>query len=167
MLIAVTLLLCAGGITSGVLLVNRATDKAEEAINNLPTPPSLTVPQVPTEVPEVPGLPTDLPELPTNLPQLPGEGTEIEVEYEVTGDGPVEIVYMEDLGKEPKRVSDAKLPWRKTVKLRGSSLVSVVAVRGNITDGSISCSAKVNGEEVAQKTSTGTFITATCSKVIF
>ncbi|OJF13099.1 hypothetical protein BG844_17080 [Couchioplanes caeruleus subsp. caeruleus] len=164
-LVVVTLLLCAGGITSAVLLVNRATDKAKETIESLPT-----VPDLPTEAPELPtDLPTDLPELPTDLPtgipQLPGQGKEIEVEYKVTGEGPVEIVYMAELGKEPKRVSNASLPWSKKVKLRGSSLVSVVVIRRGTSGGTISCSATIDGEEVAQKTSSG--ITASCSKVIF
>ncbi|GGQ66323.1 MmpS family transport accessory protein [Couchioplanes azureus] len=173
-LVAVTLLLCAGGITSAVLLVNRATDKAKETIESLPDVPE--VPDLPTNAPalptDLPGLPTDLPELPTDLPtgipQLPGTGEEIEVEYKVTGDGPVEIVYMGELGKEPKRVRNASLPWHKKVKLRGSSLVSVVAVRGSTSEGTISCSATVDGEEVAQKTASGgNFTTASCTKVIF
>jgi hypothetical protein len=164
-LVAVTLLLCAGGVTSVVMLVNNATEKAQETIESLP---QVTVPT------EVPALPTDLPtewptDLPTGVPNLPDldPNQKIEVEYEVTGDGPVEIIYMEKLGGDPKRVSNASLPWRKTVTMKGSALVSVVAVRGNTSEGTLSCSAKVDGEEVAQKTSSGTFITASCTKVVF
>ncbi|BCJ52320.1 hypothetical protein Asp14428_37950 [Actinoplanes sp. NBRC 14428] len=120
--------------------------------------------ELPTELPELPTLPTGLP---TGIPDLPGKGEEISVEYEVTGDGPVEIVYMGELGKDPQRVRNVSLPWRKKVTLHGSALVSVVAVRGSTSEGTISCSAKVDGDEVAQKTSTGSFITATCTKVIF
>ena len=163
-LIAVTLLLCAGGVTSVVLLVNRATEKAQETIDSLPDP---NLPNLPTEVPNLPtGLPTDLP---TDLPNLPDldPNQQLEVEYEVTGDGPVEIIYIEKLGGDPKRVRNASLPWRKKLTIKGSALVSVVAVRGSTSEGTLSCSAKVDGKEVAQKTSTGTFITASCIKVVF
>jgi len=167
-LIAVTLLLCAGGVTSVVLLVNRATEKAQETIDSLP---DANLPNLPTEVPDLPtDLPTVLPtDLPTDLPNLPDldPNQEIEVEYEVTGDGPVEIVYMEKLGGDPKRVRNASLPWRKKLTMKGSALVSVVAVRGSTSEGTLSCSAKVDGKEVAQKTNTGTFITASCTKVVF
>jgi Mycobacterium membrane protein len=168
-LIAVTLLLCAGGVTSAVLLVNRATDKAKEAIDSLPTAvPTEDVPDLPddlpTDLPTLPTLPTDLP---TGIPNAPGKGAAMKVEYEITGDGPVEIVYMEELGKDPKRVRNASLPWRKKVTLHGAALISVVAVRGSTTEGTISCRATVDGKEVAQKTRTGTFITTSCSKVFF
>lgn len=168
-LVAITLLLCAGGVTSVVLLVNNAKDKVEETYESLPKP---TTPILPTDLPT--GLPTKLPTdlptgLPTDLPDIPGlnEGAQIEVEYAVTGDGPVEIIYLDKLGGEPKRVHNATLPWRKTLTMKGASLVSVVAVRGSTSEGELSCSAKVDGEEVAQKTNSGTFITASCTKVIF
>ncbi|MEU7906110.1 MmpS family transport accessory protein [Actinoplanes sp. NPDC049118] len=166
-LVAVVLLLCAGGVTSIVLVVNNAKQKAEEALESIPRPTDLPT-GLPTDLPT--GLPTGLPtDLPTDLPDLPGldQKAQIEVEYAVTGDGPVEIVYVEKLGGEPQRVRNASLPWRKTLTMKGSSLVSVVAVRGSTSEGELSCSAKVDGEEVAQKTSSGTFITASCTKVIF
>lgn len=166
-LIAVTLLLCAGGVTSVVLLVNNATKKAQETIDSLPDP---NLPDLPTEVPNLPtDLPTVIPtDLPTDLPNLPDldPNQEIEVEYEVTGDGPVEIVYVEKVGGDPKRVRNASLPWRKKLTMKGSTLVSVAAIRGSTSEGTLSCSAKVDGTEVVQKTNTGTFITATCIKVI-
>ncbi|MGW4942748.1 MmpS family transport accessory protein [Actinoplanes sp. NPDC004185] len=170
MLVAVVLLLCAGGVTSAVLLVNRATDKAQEKIDSLPDFPT-EVPDLPTDVPGLPTeLPTDLPtELPTGLPNLPDvdPDQELKVEYEVTGDGPAEIVYVEKLGGDPQRVRNATLPWRKTVTMKGSSLVSVIAVRGATSEGKLSCSAKVDGQKVAQKTSQGSFITAACTKLMF
>ena len=170
-LVAVVLLLCAGGVTSAVLLVNNAKNKAEETIESLPDLPT-ELPNLPTDVPtELPtDLPTELPTgLPTGLPNVPDldPNQEIEVEYEVTGDGPVEIVYVDKLGGETQRVRNASLPWRKTLTMKGSALVSVIAVRGATSEGSLSCSAKVDGEEVAQKTSEGTFITAACTKLVF
>jgi hypothetical protein len=165
--VAVVLLLCAGGVTSAVLLVNNATKKAQEKIESLPNLPT-AVPELPTDLPT--GFPTDFPtDLPTGLPDIPDvdPDQELKVEYEVSGDGPVEIVYVDKLGGEAQRVRNAALPWRKTVTMKGSALVSVIAVRGATSEGTLSCSAKVDGAEVAQKTSEGTFITAACTKLVF
>ena len=68
--------------------------------------------------------------------------------YEVTGDGPVEIVYLEKLGAAPVRVRNAQLPWKFTVAMDTPTLLSVVAVRAGSTAGTISCRALVDGEEV-------------------
>jgi hypothetical protein len=169
-LLAVTLLLCAGGVTSVVLLVNRAKEEAQEKIDSLPRNVPTDIPELPTDIP---GLPTDFPGLPTDLPtELPDLSNidpdrEISVEYEVTGDGPAEIIYVDKLGGEPQRVSNAKLPWRKKLTMKGSALVSVVAVRGDTSQGELTCTAKVDGEQVAEKTSKGTFITAACTKIVF
>ena len=166
-IVAVTLLLCGGAVTAGVLVVRNVTDRAKEAIEPIvdPTPPALPtdLPTMPTNLPE---LPTDLPGLPTNLPQLPDTGKKITVVYEVTGDGPAEIVYTEKLGDGPKRVSNVKLPWKITTTMQGAALVSVVAVRSATDNGEISCRATVDGEEVAQRTREGSFATASCTKMI-
>ncbi|MFI5935680.1 MmpS family transport accessory protein [Actinoplanes sp. NPDC051494] len=160
-LVAITLLLCAGGVTAIVLAVNKATDKAKETINSLPDVPEVPDIQVPDEPTE---LPTDFPTL---LPNLPGEGPEITVEYEVTGDGPAQILYIDQLDQAPKQLRNQELPWSTTVKIRGAGLVSVIAVRGNVTTGTISCTATVDGEEVAQKTATGGIVTAGCTKLVY
>jgi hypothetical protein len=125
---------------------------------------------VPTDVPdlpsEIPDLPTDLPDLPTDLPGLPGTGKKITVVYEVTGDGPAEIVYTEKLGESPKRVSHAKLPWKVTATMQGATLVSVTAIRSGTGSGTINCRATVDGEEVAKQTRDGAFATASCTKMM-
>jgi hypothetical protein len=159
-ILAVTLLLCGGAVTAGVLVVRNVTDRAKEAIEPIVDP---TVPALPTDLPTVP---TDLPELPTNLPDLPDTGKKITVVYEVTGDGPAEIVYTEKLGEGPKRVSNAKLPWKVTTTMQGAALVSVVAIRSATDNGEISCRATVDGQEVAQRTREGSFATASCTKMI-
>ncbi len=161
-------------VTAGVLIVNNVTDRAKEAVEPItdPTLPALPteVPGLPTDLPdlptEVPGLPTDLPSLPTDIPGLPGNGRTISVVYEVTGDGPAEIVYTEKLGDSPKRVSNAKLPWKLETTMEGATLVSVTAVRSGADAGSISCRATVDGEEVAQRTREGSFATASCMKMV-
>jgi hypothetical protein len=48
-----------------------------------------------------------------------------------------------------------------------SAVVSVIAIRGATSEGTLSCSAKVDGKQVAQKTIEGTFITAACIKLAF
>jgi hypothetical protein len=88
------------------------------------------------------------------------------VVYEVTGDGPAEIVYTEKLGETPKRVSNAKLPWTLTTTMEGTTLIAVSAVRSSIDSGEISCRATVDGKEVAQKTREGSYASATCTKMV-
>ncbi|MEV0896351.1 MmpS family transport accessory protein [Actinoplanes sp. NPDC049802] len=169
LILAVTLLLCGGVVTTAVILVQRAADKAEELAEPILEP---TLPSLPSEAPEFPGLPTDFPELPglpTDLPtELPGigEGKEIEVTYEVTGDGPAEIIYVEQLGTAPKRVANAKLPWKITTSMKGTSLVSVVAVRTGTGAGKISCRASVDGEEIVKQNAEGGLATASCYKLV-
>ncbi|GAB1689349.1 MmpS family transport accessory protein [Krasilnikovia sp. M28-CT-15] len=166
-ILAVTLLLCGGAVTAGVLAVNRVADKAKDAVSDFPT--------FPTQVPDLPNVPTDLPtdlptlptDLPTDLPNLPGaNGKEITVEYEVSGDGRADIIYTKKLGDTPERESNVKLPWHKKVTMKGSALVSVTAIRSSTDSGTISCRATVDGDEVAQRTREGRFATASCIKVI-
>jgi hypothetical protein len=168
LILAVTVLLCGGAVTAGVLVVNAVTDRAKEAIEPITNP---TLPALPTDLPdlptEIPDLPTGVPTLPTDLPNLPGNsGKEIDVVYEVTGDGPVEILYTEKLGEVPKRISNAKLPWKVKVTMKGAALVSVTAVRSGTDNGTVSCRATVDGVEVAQRTREGTFASAPCTKVV-
>ena len=178
LILAVTVLLCGGAVTAGVLVVNNVADRAKEAVEpitdptlpGLPTDLPTEVPDLPTEIPDlptgIPDLPTDLPSLPTDIPGLPGTGRTISVVYEVTGDGPAEIVYTEKLGESPKRVTNAKLPWKLETSMEGATLVSVTAVRSAADPGSISCRATVDGEEVAQRTQEGSFATASCLKMV-
>lgn len=169
LVLAVALLLCGGVATAGVILVNRATEKAQEIAEPIINP---TLPELPTAGPDLPGLPTgfpDLPGLPTGLPtDLPGigEGTEMSVTYEVTGDGSAEIMYMESFGSTPKRVGNVKLPWKVTITMKGTALVSVMAIRTGIDNGSISCRASVDGEQVAEHSAEGAVATTNCYKLV-
>ncbi|WP_430780482.1 MmpS family transport accessory protein [Actinoplanes sp. G11-F43] len=166
LVLAIALLLCGGVGVVGKILVDRATDKAAEITGSLPDP---TLPALPTEGPDLPALPTDLPELPglpTDLPTgIPGLGTEISVTYEVTGDGPAEIVYAEE-GSTPKRVGNAELPWKITTKLTSPATVYVVAIRAGLGDGGVRCRATVDGEQVAEHSAEGTLATANCTKLV-
>ncbi|MFI6075944.1 MmpS family transport accessory protein [Actinoplanes sp. NPDC051343] len=141
--IAVALLLCGGVSTAGVLIVHNVKAKAHEAIKPLTDP---TFPDVPDG-----GLPTDT-------------GKQIQVTYEVTGDGPAEIIYLPKLGADPTRADNVRLPWRFTATMETPTLISVIAMRTGSVDGSITCRALVDGKEV-KKTASGPngFATAACT----
>ena len=161
LILAVGVLLCGGAVTAGVMAVNAMAERAKEAVKPITEP---TPPQLPTEAPDLPGLPTALPTLPTDLPALPGTtGRTITVTYEVTGDGPVQIGYVEKSG-EPKRIADVKLPWKVTTTMDSPTFLLVTAIRADTADGSVSCRVRVDGEEVAQSTRDGGFATVACSK---
>ncbi|MFC4065575.1 MmpS family transport accessory protein [Actinoplanes subglobosus] len=169
LVLAVTLLLCGGVVTASVILVGKARDTVEKTVDDVTQPlDDPTLPALPTDAPDLPALPTDfpdLPALPTDIPGL-GEGKEITVTYEVTGDGPAEIIYMEKLDGAPKRVGNASLPWKITTTMKSPSVVSVIAVRSSIESGSISCRASVDGKQVAEKTAEGGLATANCYELV-
>jgi Mycobacterium membrane protein len=155
-ILAVTLLLCGGVATAGVLIARNVKESAERAVPRF-TPP--------TALPELPKVP-ELPELPTTVPQVPGgfEGRTIKVTYEVTGDGPVEIVYLDKLGSAPVRVGNAKLPWKFTTELSTPVLLSVTAMRVDSTAGEIGCRTLVDGAEVKRNQSgQGNFASTSCT----
>ncbi|AEV81734.1 Putative membrane protein mmpS4 [Actinoplanes sp. SE50] len=148
LILAITLLLCGGVITTVVLVARRTSDKAKETVQKIPT-----------------ALPT-----PSRLPKLPAGGdddhTKLTVRYEVSGDGPATIIYSEKLGL-PKTVNEAKLPWKIAVRMDGLSFVSVSALRLSLQDGSITCKAIIDGKTVDEHTATGVGATATCNKLTF
>jgi len=145
--IAVALLLCGGVSTAGLLIVHNVQAKARAAVKPLTDP---TLPGIPDG-----GFPTDLPT---------GAGKQIQVTYEVTGDGPAQIIYLPKLGASPTRADNVKLPWRFTATMETPTLLSVIAMRSGADDGSITCRALVDGKEV-KKTSSGSngFATAACT----
>jgi hypothetical protein len=159
--VAIVLLLCAGGVTAGVLAFNAAKDRALEALK------PITDPALPTDLPQMPDFPTDQPTDGGGLSDPGATGDTIDVVYEVTGDGPVSIIYTEKLGDPAKRVDDADLPWRlETTMDGGAALISITAIRAATDTGTISCRATVDGREVAHRTREGTFISASCLKMI-
>jgi hypothetical protein len=144
--IAVALLLCGGVSTAGILIVHNVKAKANQAVKPLTDP---TLPDLP-DLPDG-GFPTDT-------------GKQIQVTYEVTGDGPAQIIYLPKLGANPIRADDVKLPWRFNATMETPTLISVIAIRAGSDDGSITCRALVDGKEV-KKTSSGAngFATASCT----
>jgi hypothetical protein len=164
--VAVALLLCAGGVTATVLATRTVANRAKEIAAPIlePTKPVVptALPTLPTALPDIPGLPTSLP----GIPGLPGSGKKITIVYEVTGAGPAEIFYAEKLGDSPVHVKDAKLPWRKTVTMDGGTLLFVSATRTSVKEGSITCRVTSDGAEVAKTQHDGAFATAACTKLI-
>ena len=153
-ILAVTLLLCGGIATAGVLIARNVADKADEA--------AAPIDDLPTAVPDLPGFPTDLPT------DGSGTGRQITVTYEVTGDGPVSIVYIEKVGSPPVRLEDVKLPWKFTTEAETPALLSVVAIRVDTSEGSITCRALIDGTEVKASTSQkSNFATASCTHLAF
>ena len=162
-IVAVVVLLCGGVVTAGVLFAHNVANRAKGVVK------PITDPAVPTTVPNFPGVPTALPTLPTDLPKLPGipgSGRPVTVTYEVTGDGPAEILYFTKVMSKPQRVSNAKLAWRFTLTMDAGGLFSVTAIRTSANDGTINCRTSINGVVQAHNSHDGAFGTVTCSRVL-
>jgi hypothetical protein len=142
-------LLVGGAGVAGVLLVNRDTGDGTDLAAGDPTyPPSRSVEK----------------SRPAATPTTAGTGGGRVVVYEVTGDGPVSIVYLKEDGRTPAQARDADLPWRMELNLKDDAArVTVTAIRGALSDGTIECRVTVDGEEVAKRSASGTFATATCT----
>ncbi|MCU7723280.1 MmpS family transport accessory protein [Actinoplanes sp. KI2] len=148
-ILAVTLLLCGGIVTAGVLIAHNLAEKARETAE-------APFDNLPTAVPTLPGLPTDLP--------TDGTGRTITVTYEVSGDGPVSIVYLQKVGDTPVRLDDVPLPWKFSAQVQTPALLSVIVVRLGANDGSVKCRALIDGAEVKASTSgSSAFATVTCT----
>lgn len=161
-IVAVSLLLCGGVATAGVLIYQQATDKAKEIVEPITKP---TLPALPSNPVNIPDLPTTVPTLP-DLPGWPDSGKQVKVTYEVRGDGPIDIVYFANISDGPKTISKPKLPWKFSTTMDGAAFVSVVAVRGSGDEGDISCRALVDGKEVVKSSKTGAFASVTCTKAL-
>jgi hypothetical protein len=135
--IVLAVLLCGGSGVAGVLLVNQ---------NNAPDDPVST----PTGYADRPA------KEPTNEPpskEPDGDGGR-EVVYEVTGEGPATIVYVKQDGRTVVTLDDS------------AALATVTATRGLRSNGAVNCRLTIGGKEVAKKSASGTFATATCTKLV-
>ena len=144
------------------MITRAATQKARDVVK------PLTDPAFPTKLPDLPELPTgvpDLPGLPTGLPTA-ANGRKLSVTYQVSGDGPVQVIYFEDLSGRPTQLKSVSLPWKVTKAMPAPALVSVTAVRLTATSGALSCRTLVDGKEVAKKSTTGRFGTVSCNSFV-
>jgi len=145
-IVAVTMLLCGGVATAGVLVARTAAEKTKEAVK--------PITELPTFEPELPSLPTG----------VPGTSRKIAVTYEVSGDGPATIFYFGKVGETPTRLDNVRLPWKFDIEVETPTLLSVTAMRADTTDGTIRCRTLIDGQEVKEGSSTsGAFATATCN----
>ncbi|MEF3112641.1 hypothetical protein [Streptomyces chrestomyceticus] len=94
------------------------------------------------------------------------EETAYQVTYEVTG-GAVDSIAYDDASHEgsvevPAADGKApKLPWRKTVTLKGSAAPTVLAVVAE-GGGEVTCSVTYQGRHLTKRTAKGGFETAQC-----
>ncbi|AOS61159.1 MmpS family transport accessory protein [Actinoalloteichus hymeniacidonis] len=90
------------------------------------------------------------------------------VVYEVTGTGTSSMItYTTDGQTDMEQVGDVELPWEHTIELPADDPLLVVQVSGQQAGtGEISCRITVDGEEVAQATSDGDYVMASCSESI-
>lgn len=149
--IVLAVLLLGGSGVAVVLLVDQSGQ---------PDDPTTT----PTAVAERPGNDRPIEETPSS-----GEpaGGDRDVVYEVTGEGTATIVYVKEDGITVVQESDAKLPWRLKLTLEDSAaLATVTATRALTSTGTINCRLTIGGKEVAKKSASGTFATATCTKLV-
>ncbi|MEV6343410.1 MmpS family transport accessory protein [Actinoplanes sp. NPDC051851] len=147
LVLAIGALLCGGIATTGVLLYQRTSDRVKQTTEAIPT-----------------ALPT---QLPTDVPNVPGLGdTEINVVYQVTGDGAASVVWTEKLNELPQQETRVELPWKKKITMSGAAVVSVSAIRHSLLDGSITCRVTIDGEIVSEDTASGPAATATCNKIV-
>lgn len=85
-----------------------------------------------------------------------------EVTYEVLGEGAADISYRGASGDRADVVTDAGLPWRKTVSVPvGAS--PIVDVTLGEKGGTVSCTLAIGGRHVQRATATGAFGRTTCS----
>jgi hypothetical protein len=162
-IVVATLLLCGGVGVAGALLVGRAGDTIAGAADPVTPPPEDT----PVEKPAPPAPATRQPDPgDRDDPTGPAAPRDVTVVYEVTGDGPVDITYLEQANELPKALRDVELPWRVKVTMEDALLVTVVAIRSGSSEGRIRCRALVDGKEVVKKSADGTFIVASCTKLL-
>ncbi|WP_426404501.1 MmpS family transport accessory protein [Streptomyces sp. R-07] len=84
-----------------------------------------------------------------------------DVTYEVLGEGTADISYRGPGDDEAAVVTNAALPWKKTVSVPVGAAPTVHVTLGE-KGGTASCSLAVHGRHVQRATATGAFGRATC-----
>ncbi len=146
---AVVSLLCAGGVTAVIFaqgLIQKAgasaspsTHRSSRATTGQPR--AAAVPSTPT-------------------------GKQVKVTYEITGDGPAQLVYLDDHGGHPQSLSPTALAWKVTSTITTPTVVSLSGLRLAGGDGTISCRISVDGKQVAKQSKFGGFAAVSCNQFI-
>lgn len=158
-IVVAALLLCGGIGVAGYLLVRQAAEAVTEAARDAGLDGGPTVaPTGPTAEP-APGGPQ-----PSRPRPTPTGGT-VTVVYEVTGDDPIDIIYVDGSVGSVKNVRRAKVPWRLEFTGDATQFVSVTAIHSGSARGKVTCRALVDGVEVARRDADGYFAVATCSRL--
>jgi hypothetical protein len=145
-IVAAAVLLCGGTVVTGVLLAQRFTNPKNSGSSLVsgaqPTPASAS-----------------------RGPATEGSSyTSGSVVYEVTGDGRVNITYLEESGIWTTTKTNVRLPWRIELHPDRLTVLSLVAIRpGNGNSSSkVTCRALVNGREIVKNSGQGRYGAASC-----
>nr|MDT0661101.1 MmpS family transport accessory protein [Micromonospora sp. DSM 115978] len=144
--VVLALLLCTGACVAGLAFIRRTADSVEQAVAEATSAPAPSTPPAPTREPLLP-------------PDLGGSAT---VVYEVTGDGPASVTYIDESGL-PAQANDVDLPWRTELTIPNRALIMLIAIRAGAGDGEIGCRLTVDGREVAETEASGGFATVDCT----
>ncbi|MFK3981182.1 MmpS family transport accessory protein [Micromonospora sp. NPDC050397] len=144
----VAALLCGGLGVTGALLVTRLGSDSPRSASTEPPSGQGGGPAVPS---------TTEPSAPD-----PSQFAGPRVSYQVVGDGPVQINYLE-YPNFPRQVDALALPWQVEFAMPEPGVVTVLAIRASLEPGEITCRIVVDGEEVVRNTATGPYATATCA----
>jgi hypothetical protein len=150
--VVLVLVLCAGACVAGYAFLRDTADSVERAVAEATSAPTRT-PRA-TEP-----SPSDRQPL---LP--PGSGEPATVVYEVTGDGPASITYVDESGL-PTQALNVELPWRTEVTMRNRAFIMLIALRSEAGDGAIGCRLTIDGREVAKTDASGGFATVDCTSI--
>jgi hypothetical protein len=145
-IVAAALLLCGGTVVTGVLVARQFISRVNSA------PPSASGGQ--------PSARSD-----TSAPTATkSSDTPPSVVYEVTGNGPANITYLDESGIWTKTENNVRLPWRLETRPDRVTVLSLIAIRTG--DGSssskVACRALLNGREIVKNSGSGRFGTASC-----
>jgi hypothetical protein len=87
--------------------------------------------------------------------------------YEVTGDGPANISYVQNAKGGTKQLGSADLPWRLELNMgEGGFLATVLAIRIAAAKGTLHCRLLVDGVEVSKRQSQGRVAAVTCADLV-
>jgi hypothetical protein len=107
------------------------------------------------------------PEESSPTPSSPPAAADHVIVYEVTGDGPANISYVQNAKGGTKELGSADLPWRVELNMgQGGFLATVLAIRIAGAKGTLHCRLLVDGVEVSKRQSQGRVAAVTCADLV-